>query len=254
MATSRRYDTRELLTQLDALEKYVVTPDATKRVDVAIQTTALAPAATVVKTTAAGGDLANLKANTALLIVGAGGVVELNAVKTDATSGDLALKFPSVIAAAIGSRVVTAVGVSLGEIGEGGVTLTGSATQNDIKSSTSRLPLASTLTDGKLGFSCELMGFNIENVQTVLGIPESLQGDGSAANPFAAAIIGRVIGTEGLCAYRARGLMKDGLTQYYLDFVNVSIAPNVNSAFGGTTAATLGLSGSCTTLVPRIWT
>ena len=254
MASSRRYDTRELLTQLDALEKTVVTPAAGSRGDVVVATTALVPGAANVVTNVASGDYSKFAVGTPLFIVGSGGVVELNAVKTQPTSGTIALQFPSVIDAPLGARVVTGVTAQLGEIGEGGVTITGSATQNDIKSSTSRLPLASTITDGKLGFLCELMGFNIENLQTVFGIPEGAQGAGTLASPFATAIIGRLLGSEGLCAYRARGLMKDGLTQYYLDFVNASVVPNVNSAFGGATAATLGLSGSCTTLVPRIWT
>jgi hypothetical protein len=98
-----------------------------------------------------------------------------------------------------------------------------------------------------------LLGFNIENLQTVFGIPESVGGAGTLVNPTRGFISGQKMGTESLTCLRGVGIMADGLTNIMVDFNNVTVVPQVNSQLGGTNPAGLGLSWRCTSMGIRLW-
>lgn len=243
---SRRYDLRDILRYVNFVDKFVLQTgtigDSTTNASAAISATSV----TVTSAT-------NFTANDPVFLVGANQQIELNAISSISVN-TLTLAYPLSKAFATGTRVVEAQRIDLGPVDESGVTLTGSGQIQDILAATSRLPIASFFNGGQLGGSFNLRGFNIPNLQTVFGIPESVQGTGVAATPFRAMLSGADMGTEGLLAFRARAIMGDALTQAFVDFCGVTAAPNVNTQLGGTNPATLGVQFRAQTVIPTIWT
>jgi hypothetical protein len=242
-------DDRDIAKYINSVEKFWLASGT--RGDTTVATEAVDAADVVVKVAA----ITNFAASDPIFITNALGDFELNALDSGTPAGtELDLAFPAALPFAIGSRVVEAQSVDLGALDESGIALTGSAQIQDVLAATSRLPIASWINNGQLGGSFNLRNMNGLNLQTVFGVPESSQGAGTLVSPHRTAISGRMIGTEGLLCFRGRGVMADGLTNFMLDFCGVTPAPNVNSQFGGTNPAVLGVQFRCKTIILTKWT
>lgn len=247
MAADRTYDIKELVRLISQLQLFTI--PSTTHGDTTIATSPVTQGAATVTVAAA----TNFIDQDYALLIGQGGEADLLQVSGAPVGTTITLAQKSAIAAAVGSRFVEMSAVDLGHLDESGITMTGSANIVDIPASTSKLPLASYLSTGTLGGSANLRGFNVANMQAVFGIAENVLGTGSTTDPFTAPISGLKMGSQSVAVLRGKGTMVDGVSTFWLDFVQATIAPSLNTQVGGTNPATLGLQFRCTAIVPRFF-
>jgi hypothetical protein len=130
--------------------------------------------------------------------------------------------------------------------------IAGAPTINAVPAATSKTPVAYISVGGELTFRFGLLGFNIENLQTAFGAPESVQGTGTPADPYRGAIGRAAMGGQGLLCIKFTGLRKDGWT-VELDAVGCSITGSPTANASGKTARPIPVEGRCLTHVINIY-
>lgn len=188
-------------------------------------------------------------ANDPVIILGDQGA-ELNAITAATPITAVPLLYPAIVPAAAGAQVYRAVATVLGEIEEAGIRLSGSAPLTPINSALKSVPVGYIYGQGELQAALGLLGFNALNLQTMFGITEGEIGSGSTAAPFAAAILGQNIGTQGIQCVRATGTRVDGAT-VILDFNNCKIEPQGEIPLQRTAAVPLPINLRFTSMVYR---
>jgi hypothetical protein len=129
---------------------------------------------------------------------------ELNEVSAIATNV-ITWKRKRLYADSIGAVVKEMLRIPLGHIGEDSAEISGAPTINAVPAATSKTPVAYLSVGGELTFRFSLLGFNIENLQTAFGAPESVQGAGTPADPYRGAIGRAQMGGQGLLCIKFTG-------------------------------------------------
>lgn len=184
-------------------------------------------------------------------IAGDGGT-ELVQVNGAPAGNSLTSFYKLAFAQSAGAQIQRLVRAALGHLDESGVTFTGKLNLSPVYAATSRVAIAYIGSQGELGASFKLRGFNLLNLQTVFGVPEAETGTGTAADPFQVGIGSAQIGSDALLNYRMRGVRTD-LRNVMLDFCGATVEVNVNTSLGGSNAGTLDVGFKYTNLIARIW-
>jgi hypothetical protein len=192
----------------------------------------------------------NFASNDPAYIAGDQGA-ELNEVSSIATNV-ITWKRKRLYADSIGAVVKEMTRVALGHIAEDSAEIAGAPTINAVPAATSKTPVAYISVGGELTFRFGLLGFNIENLQTAFGAPESVQGTGTPADPYRGAIGRAQMGGQGLLCIKFTGLRKDGWT-VELDAVGCSITGSPTANTSGKTARPIPVEGRCLTHVINVY-
>lgn len=206
-------------------------------------------ATTVGDTTVTVGATTNFTTGDPAFLSGSAGteLVTLGTVATSMPIGQSLLVHP------IGTRLVEALAIGMGHIGEAGVNFGGQLNLNPIKAATSRTPIAYFADPGEFNFDFDLLGWNNLNLQAAFGVTEGETGSGTSGSPYGVAINGANIGTQSsLQGFRFLGTNPNGQT-IQLDLMGASIEVNVTSNLGGSGVASIKLAGKFTDLFQRIW-
>jgi hypothetical protein len=236
----RTNDNRELLKQLDLVERFVQTTGGDQTATAAI---------------VAGLTLATIAASTSfasadpVLIVGDGGT-ELNEITgTPATA--MPLKYKIQLAQSIGARVLEMQKLTLGDIDPGGVKIASSQQLNAIMSAISNTPIAQYASPVELSFEIPLIGMNNLNLAAFFGITEAETGAGTTADPYALTAGQDNINTQGYLAYRVSGTLFDG-RRIYFDIVDARQSANGTLQINRQAPTIITLSGKFNVLTTRI--
>lgn len=218
----RTNDGTELFRKLDTLQVF--------RIAASGGDSTLAAALTGQSGATAGASTANVTSMTGfasgdpVMIIGTGGT-ELNAITGVTPTTAVPLLYKAAFSQASGARFVEAVGSSLAHIGDEGIALSATAPLTPINSALTSLAIAYIYGYGELQATFQLLGFNIENLQTWLGITEGVAGAGSSADPWQGKLSGADIGQQTTQCFRATGTRHDGKT-VMVDFLDGRVEPN----------------------------
>lgn len=114
-----------------------------------------------------------------------------------------------------GVAVVEQTLTDLGHIADDGFKFNFSGSDNVVNSATRRLALGYLIGNIEGIFEVQLEGFNLENIATALGMPESaVTGSGTLASPNTLFTDGANFRTENDLSFGAWGVRKDGLIVY----------------------------------------
>jgi hypothetical protein len=192
----------------------------------------------------------NFSANDYVFIDGSGGT-ELAQVATP-TAGNLAWTWPLLIAQNSGATVKEATGVSVNHIAEGGITFGGSQSVTAIRAATSRSAIAFFAQSAEFTFSIPCLGHNNLNLLAAFGAPETEQGAGTSADPYAAAITSSNVNTEGMTCFRLTGTLEGGDTVVF-DILDVTVEVNVSAVIGAPNPGGFTINGKCTGFAQHIY-
>jgi hypothetical protein len=190
-------------------------------------------------------------ANDAVIVAGSDGA-EVLAVTAVTPTSAVPLLQPAVLANPSGSLLYRATAVNLGELEESSIRMSGQAPLVPINSALKGFPIAYFYGYGDFSASFGLLGFNILNLQTIFGITESEIGTGASATPWAGALKGGNVGTQGIQCLRATGVRQDGST-VVVDFGDAKIEPQGEISLARNAATPLPCTLRCTTIVVRHW-
>lgn len=238
----RLNDGTELFRYLTDLSVYRITAgggDQTLTTSAAVGATAVTVGATT--------SFAN---NDFVMLQGSGGT-ELNQVSGSVATA-MPLKYKVAIAQNAGARLVEATGASLGHLEDAGPVMSASQQLTSIFSSISRGAIQYIYQPGEMSVDFGLLGFNILNLQTWLGITESETGAGTAADPYQGALVGSVFGTQTLQCLRFTGVRHDA-KNVLIDCNDVKIVANGQINLSGKDKAPTPCSAKFTSCVVRIW-
>jgi hypothetical protein len=143
--------------------------------------------------------------------IGAGENLELGVVDSVQAGVSITLEEPLVYPHVGGEAVVEQAAYDLGDVSDGGVTVTGSSQSTDVQVATRRLVF--TTLNGYVDLTAEfaLPGFTLDNFAVACGIPyDRIAGDGSTATPFSLATDGNDFGNEQNQSLIVIGVTQDG--------------------------------------------
>lgn len=233
----------ELLQYLTSVLKYTIKPAGASTLTSEAVTVDMADTDVVSITGVAAADV--------LTVSGSGGM-ELMEV-TSAASANIVWKNPLQVAQNSGAAVVEMVAVNLNHIAEAGIKFGGSLTLTTIKAATSRVAIAFFPSAAEFTFEIPTLGWNNLSLLAAFGAPETENGVGSAADPYAAAIHSGNVATEATTCFRCLGALHDGRI-VQLDICDATIEVNVNATMGAPNPEGFVLAGKATTFIQRIWT
>jgi hypothetical protein len=206
----------------------------------------------------AGATVANFTATTSftasdpLFIVGASGT-ELNAIGAAITpTTAVPLLYPVAQANPSGSQLIEAVATDPGHLTQEGIQLSPSTPLNPVFSALGHLPIAYLRGYGELLATFMLTGFNILNLQTMLGMTEAEGGAGTSADPYRGAFSGGNVGTQGIQCLRATGVRQDGST-VLVDLNNAFIEPQGAIPLSRGVVAPIPMQVRFTTAIVRLY-
>lgn len=117
--------------------------------------------------------------------ISANETVEVNQINGAPAGGNIVVKYNVSQAYATGTAVVREVQTSLGHCSDKGVNLDIKGDHNVVKAVTRRLALAYLIGHVEIEADWELIGYNLENLATSLGMLETdITGAGTSGNPF----------------------------------------------------------------------
>lgn len=154
------------------------------------------------------------------------------------------------VAASAGASVWEAVKTNLGFPTEEGPSITPTFTQTPIRSAIRDLPLQYISGQGEIGVALPLLGFSIENWQTMFGIPESVTGTGTSSDPEQGYIGGNSFGTQTTQVLRLTGSDYDGKI-LVMDFNDAKPEASGSTTLNRTAAASLPTNFKCSSLTIR---
>lgn len=178
--------------------------------------------------------------------VDSGETVEILKIQgTPATA--LPLREPTGMAHDSGVEVVEQVLTNLGNISDAGFRMNLSGDDSAVFSATRGLAVGYLKGNLEMIFEVELEGFNLANIATVLGIPESaITGTGSLESPHSLFSNGENIRTENDLSFLAQGARKDGkIVNFFMMGVELDFTA-LTTALARGTPALLPLRGRVT--------
>ena len=239
----RTNSNQELFRRLESLKVYRI-PTGT------IGDTTLAADLTAGQTTATIGATTSFTTSDHAFIIGRN--MELVRLSTALSTAQV-LTRPVKIGQLAGARFVEAAETDLGFLDESGVNISPTQSLTPIPSAISALPINYISGVGEIAMTANLLNFNLLNLLTIMGIPESQEsGSGTAANPYQAAVLGEEMGTQGVQVIRATGSLFDGKT-LEVDFLDARIEVQGQITLNRTAPALLPLAIRCNQLVAREW-
>ena len=196
--------------------------------------------------------MTNFTSGDPVMIIGTGGT-ELNAITAVTPTSAIPLLYKAAFSQASGARFVEVVGPSLAHICDEGIALSATAPLTAINSAFSSLAIAFIYGYGELTAALTLLGFNIENLQTWLGITEGVAGAGTSGDPYQGKLSGGDVGTQTTQCFRAMGTRHDG-KNVMVDFLDGRIEPNGAINLQRTQKAGIPCNIRFTQAVVRIYT
>jgi hypothetical protein len=239
----RQNDGTELLKRLDTLQVFRAVSGG--------GSTTLAANATAGASTVNLTAVTSFTANDPIFVAGAAGL-ELNAITATTPTTAVPLLYKLGFAQVSGATVTEAVASNLAHISEEGVTWSANAQLTDIFSALSSGAIARLFGQGTLEVGFSLLGMNIQNLQTWLGIPENETGAGTSGDPYQGVLSGTAMGTQGTQCVRATGTRFDGKT-VLVDFLDAVVAPAGAVTLNRNTPASMPCTLRCSDVIVRIW-
>jgi hypothetical protein len=187
-----------------------------------------------------------------LIIAGSSGT-ELNAITNTTPTTAVPLLYPAAMANPSGAQLLEAVAVDLGHLTQEGVQFNPASPLAPFFSALGHMPIAYLRGFGEFMATFALTGFNILNLQTMLGMTESEGGAGTAADPYRGAFIPGNIGSQGIQCLRATGVLMDGRT-VLVDFNNAFIEPQGAIPLSRGIPTPIPMQMRFTSVVARIYT
>lgn len=231
---------QELFRKLDTLQVF--------RQAGSTQTT-LAAAVTAAQGTVNVASASGFSANDSVVIVGQNGA-ELNGITAVTPTTAVPLLYPAAVAQPSGSLLYRVTASNLAHIAEEGVRFSGSAPLTPINSALAGAPIGYLYGYGEFQAQLALLGLNGLNLQTIFGITESEIGTGASTAPYAVALLGANIGSQGIQCVRLVGTRVDGAT-VIVDFNDCKIEPQGDVQFARASVTQLPLLLRCTSVVYR---
>lgn len=149
-------------------------------------------------------------ANGDLFRIADGNDQQLNEVSSGGGTTTITPKYPLAYAAASGTALVEVVKTSLGHVQEGGVTVEFSGDDNAVNSATRRLVLGYLTGHMEIKASFGLLGMNLENIATRLGMLESnVTGSGTPSAPYRLVVDGTKVKEQNDLPWYFTGVRKD---------------------------------------------
>lgn len=236
----RTNDNRELLKQLDLVERFVQTSGGDTTFTTAI-TTGLTLGTVAATTSFVSAD--------PVFIIGDAGT-ELNFITgTPATA--MPFQYKLQLAQSVGARMLEMQKLTLGDIDPSGVKITSSQSLNSIMSAIANNPIAQFASPVELGFEIPVMGMNNLNMAAFFGITEAETGAGSVADPYTLTVGQDNINTQGYLGYRISGTFFDG-RRVYFDLVDARQNANGTITVNRQSPSVLTLNGKFNTMHIRI--
>lgn len=186
-----------------------------------------------------------------IFVVGSGGL-ELDEIVGAPVGSPLVLRRPLMIAQDAGARIVEAVRLPLGHIGEDSATFSAASTSTPIPAATSSSPIGHFFVPGDLTGAFSLITMSPRSVAIAFGQAENTSGTGTSASPTQQLVNGQTIGTAGLLCFRAAGLLKDG-TFCEVDFLDATVAGTATINISGKALRPIPVSFGCTGYIIRTW-
>lgn len=193
----------------------------------------------------------NFTAADPIIIIGAGGT-ELNAITATTPTTAVPLLYKLGSGQASGASIVEAVGASLAHITEDGVDFGGTQPINPIFSALASAPINYLYGNAEFEGAFTLLGFNVANLHTWLGITEAETGAGTSGDPYMGVVTGLLMGTQGVQCMRATGRRFD--KNIIVDFQDVKIAPAGTAKLNRATPSGFPCTFKCTGYRALIWT
>lgn len=234
---------QELFRKLDSLKVYRIQATTPGDTTLTSGVTAGATAVTIAATT-------NFATSDYAFILGSGGT-ELNRLSTALNTVQVLTRRVG-IAQDAGARFVEAVETDLGHIDEAGVVVSPTQTLTPVNSALSALPVQYITGVGEIGVTFNLLGFNVLNLHTIMGITESELGAGTAGDPYQGFVIGEQMGTQGTQVFRATGTRYDGAT-VEVDFLDARIEVQGQISLVRNAPTVLPCAIKCTAMALRHW-
>lgn len=184
-------------------------------------------------------------------IIGTGGA-ELAQVDSAAT-GNIVWEWPLQVPQLVGASITELLKRSMNHIAESGVQFGGTGSINPRRAATARSAIAFTPSPVEgFTFAIPTLGWNSNNLASGFGVPESEEGAGSAADPWAIAITPGNVMTEGILFFRLTGTLDNG-NVLVVDLCDCTIEPQVAVTLGVENTEGPVTAGRCTSIVQHIY-
>jgi hypothetical protein len=186
-----------------------------------------------------------------VFIIGDGG---LDIVKIGTPAATMPISPPPKLAQTTGARFVRALAVSMGKIGQGSITWTGSRSLTAVFEEVGDAPVVYLPGTTEFGLSWSLLCNNALNVLRLMGYEEAETGDGAAeatAYQSVAGAVGQALHTELVLGLH---LLRHDAKNLRIFFLNSYIEAAISSNPSRTSPALLNGAAKCSAIKIQQWT